>query len=356
MPDIIKGKGKIPTSGGGMYVDGGTSKPSVGGSLASAVRGAALVPTKTTPTVSAAIAGAARGGALGKALTESVAARNSGSYSSGGSTYSEPAGSENSKVTDLSDYLRKEQAAKTEAALARLKGNYDNDVLMYDAQSGKLPGLYNAQRNTLAANSAQEQRNFDERAAAAGLNSGTSGQAGLARSALLQRGMAELGQSEADAQAEIDLAKSQLKAKYESDVAAQQAEDEATLYDLLYQEAVRQQNARSGGSSGSYSSGGSSRRSSSTSMTENELAKRASSIIGDSDSNVNRWSGTRAGSIINGVTSGTTKANFSDVKRTVQGRVAAGDTAGAAQVVKNTWYLLDNKQRKELENMGFSVS
>lgn len=353
MPDIIKGKGKIPTSGGGMYVDGGNSKPSVGGILASAVRGAALVPTKTTPTVSAAIAGAARGGALGKALTESVAARNSGSYSSGGSTYSEPAVSENSKVTDLSDYLRKEQAAKTEAALARLKGNYDNDVLMYDAQSGKLPGLYNAQRNTLAANSAQEQRNFDERAAAAGLNSGTSGQAGLARSALLQRGMAELGQSEADAQAEIDLAKSQLKAKYESDVAAQQAEDEATLYDLLYQEAVRQQNARSGGSSGSYSSGGSSRRSGgSAKVTESSLSK----IIGDSDSNVNRWSGTRAGSIINGVTSGTTKANFSDVKRTVQGRVAAGDTAGAAQVVKNTWYLLDNKQRKELENMGFSVS
>lgn len=353
MPDIIKGKWKIPTSGGGMYVDGGTSKPSVGGSLASAVRGAALVPRRTTPTVSAAIAGAARGGALGKALTESVASRNSGAYSSGGSAYSEPAVSEDSKATDLSDYLRKEQAAKTEAALARLKGNYDNDLLMYDAQSGKLPGIYNAQRNTLAANSAQEQRNFDERAAAAGLNSGTSGQAGLARSALLQRGMAELGQSEADAQAEIDLAKSQLKAKYESDVAAQKAEDEATLYDLLYQEAVRQQNARSGGSSGSYSSGGRSRRSGgSAKVTESSLSK----IIGDSDSNVNRWSGTRAGSIIKGVTSGTTKANFSDVKRTVQGRVAAGDTAGAAQVVKNTWYLLDNKQRKELENMGFSVS
>lgn len=259
MPDIIKGtKKKTPISGGGAYVDGGDGKNTVqtpgrsggsvlGGRLAGALKDA------VSQTVSAVASGRANTPSSAPVSSAPAAASSAQGAMDTSAGYT---GSVTENVTDLSDYLRKQQAAATEAALAGLKSAYDKNVLQYNAQRGKIPGLYDTQRNALAANTAQERRSFDERAVASGLNTGTTGQAELARSALLQQGMADLGQSEADALAEIDLAKSQLQAEYENAIAQQKAQDEATLLERLYEEAVRQQNARSGGTSGSYSYGG----------------------------------------------------------------------------------------------------
>ncbi len=258
MPDIIKGtKKKTPISGGGAYVDygggrsagqtSGKSGGTLGGLLARAIVEATKKATRD------AIAGGSRtttpAGQMTSTPTETRPAQET-SY-----TGAEYAGTAGSGGNDLSDYLRRQQAASTEAALAGLKGAYDKNVLQYNAQRGKIPGLYDTQRNALAANTAQERRSFDERAVASGLNTGTTGQAELARSALLQQGMADLGQSEADALAEIDLAKSQLQAEYENAIAQQKAQDEATLLERLYEEAVRQQNARLSAASRSSGSG-----------------------------------------------------------------------------------------------------
>ena len=260
MPDIIKGtKKKTPISGGGAYVDygggrsagqtSGKSGGTLGGLLARAIVEATKKATRD------AIAGGSRtttpAGQMTSNPTETRPAQET-SYTGAGY-----AGTAGSGGNDLSDYLRRQQAASTEAALAGLKGAYDKNVLQLDAQRGKIPGLYDAQRNTLAANTAQDRRSFDERAAAAGLNSGTSGQAELTRSSVLQQGMAGLGESEAEALADIDLAKSQLQAEYETAAAQRKAQDEAALQDRLYEEAVRQQNAGSGSYS-SYRGGGSS--------------------------------------------------------------------------------------------------
>lgn len=191
----------------------------------------------------------ASAGALKSAIsaaTNAVAEGASGSRrgGGGGSVQVVDSGGYSGGVSDLSDYLRQQQAAQTEAALAALKGAYDKNVLLYDAQRGKLPALYNAQRNQLASDVAQSRRAYDERALASGLNTGTAGQADLARSSVMNQGMADIGQAEADALAEIDLARSKLQAEYENAIAQQKAQDGAALLERLYEEAVRQDNAR----------------------------------------------------------------------------------------------------------------
>ena len=196
-------------------------------------------------------------------------------------------------VSDLSDYLRQQQAAQTEAALAALKGAYDKNVLLYDAQRGKLPALYNAQRNQLASDVAQSRRAYDERALASGLNTGTAGQADLARSSVMNQGMADIGQAEADALAEIDLARSQLQAEYENAIAQQKAQDGAALLERLYEEAVRQDNARmDAASTPSYRTVVSTSGASGTSGTS--LADRLAALAGTGGSSGSSYKDTTA--------------------------------------------------------------
>lgn len=211
------------------------------GSTASVIKGAAGAANRFANAY-----GNALGGALKSAVSAVAGAAKgaSGSSGGGGSVQVVDSGGYSGGVSDLSDYLRQQQAAQTEAALAALKGAYDKNVLLYDAQRGKLPALYNAQRNQLASDVAQSRRAYDERALASGLNTGTAGQADLARSSVMNQGMADIGQAEADALAEIDLARSQLQAEYENAIAQQKAQDGAALLERLYEEAVRQDNAR----------------------------------------------------------------------------------------------------------------
>jgi len=131
-----------------------------------------------------------------------------------------------------------------EAALAALKSAYDKNSLLYSHQRSQLSPLYDAQRNQLASDVARARRAYDERALSSGLNTGTAGQADLARSSVMQQGMADIGKAEADALAEIDLARAQLQAEYENAIAQKKAEDGAALLEQLYKEAVRQDNAR----------------------------------------------------------------------------------------------------------------
>lgn len=288
MPDIIKGtKKKTPISGSGAYVDygGGRSAGQTSGKSGSTIGGllaGAIVDATKKETRDATAGGSRTTTPAGQTAYTPTETRSAQETAYTGAGYAGTAGS----GTDLSDYLRRQQAADTEAALAGLKGAYDKNVLQLDAQREKIPGLYDAQRNTLAANTAQERRNFDERAAAAGLNSGTSGQAELARSSVLQQGMAGLGESEAEALADIDLAKSQLAAEYETNVAQRKAQDEATLQGRLYEEQVRQQNAGSNSYS-SYRGGGSG----SGSSLREKVAETIGTPVGKTVSAVNAGSG-----------------------------------------------------------------
>ena len=260
--------GRTTTKGVGSTIPG-TTTPSLSGKLKSAMSdfangsGGGWMPnlnpsgavTPSTPATGSGLGSAATsaarksivGAALGGVGGSGATTREAESTPPQVTAVSAPAaggGEYSGGVTDLSDYLRQQQQAATEAALAALKSAYDKNSLLYSHQRSQLSPLYDAQRNQLASDVARARRAYDERALSSGLNTGTAGQADLARSSVMQQGMADIGQAEADALAEIDLARAQLQAEYENAIAQKKAEDGAALLEQLYKEAVRQDNAR----------------------------------------------------------------------------------------------------------------
>ena len=261
--------GSTTTKGVGSTIPG-TTTPSLSGKLKSAMSdfangsGGSWMPssnpsgavTPSTPATGSGLGSAATsaarksivGAALGGVGGSGATTREAESTPSQVTAVSAPAagggGEYSGGVTDLSDYLRQQQQAATEAALAALKSAYDKNSLLYSHQRSQLSPLYDAQRNQLASDVARARRAYDERALSSGLNTGTAGQADLARSSVMQQGMADIGKAEADALAEIDLARAQLQAEYENAIAQKKAEDGAALLEQLYKEAVRQDNAR----------------------------------------------------------------------------------------------------------------
>ncbi len=142
---------------------------------------------------------------------------------------------------DLTEYIKQASAARVEAALAGLKGAYEKAMAGYDLKEQRLPGHYNAERNKAAVQSAIAKQNFNERAAASGLNSGTGGQAELSRSAAYQSALAGIGVAQADAQANLDLERANLTAEYQTAIAQAEATGNADLAEALYKEMIRVQ-------------------------------------------------------------------------------------------------------------------
>lgn len=142
----------------------------------------------------------------------------------------------------LAEYLKQAQAANTEAELARLQGAYEASMRGYDAQGEQLPAGYNAARNNLAAQNDIAQRNFDERAVAAGLSSGAADQALLSRQNAYVGGLASIDEEQANAQAALDLQKANTTTNYETAIAEARNTGDATLANALYNELVRVQN------------------------------------------------------------------------------------------------------------------
>lgn len=160
-------------------------------------------------------------------------------------------------MSDLSNILKKQYAAQQEQALAELKSAYEKNTSALDEQAAAIPQQYEAARNDVAAQNAIARKNFNEQAAATGMNTGTAGQAELARSSAYQSALAGLNASQQNAQQALERDRLNLQAQYENAFAAQKAQNEAALQSALYQEMLRQQSygAAYGGSSGSGGGG-----------------------------------------------------------------------------------------------------
>ena len=141
------------------------------------------------------------------------------------------------EVNDLYDAAR-------ERKLAQLKTAFDQSVEALRAERAELPGVYDGQKNAAAAQSEMAGRSFNEYAAASGLNSGTAGQAALARSNQLQGDLTALGQQEAAEQADIARRESQLRTQYADDVAAAVAQGEYDRAAALLEEYRRAETSR----------------------------------------------------------------------------------------------------------------
>lgn len=173
-------------------------------------------------------------GMLSGALSGSTGGGTTGGGSSTGGTGS-------GSGYDLSEWLKKQYESALESELAGLKDAYEKNTASLDDEEARLSGIYDPQRNRIAAQNALAKRAWDERAAANGLSSGASGQAELARSSVMQRDLASIGEEEANAYADVSLRKRNLTIEYTNAIAQAKANGQAELAKALYNELVRVQ-------------------------------------------------------------------------------------------------------------------
>lgn len=164
---------------------------------------------------------------------------------SGGKDGSEyiPLEQQTSAVQDYSNYLEEMYAAQKRAALAELNAAYESNLATIDRAGQGVGALYQNARNQSVGASELSKRNFAEYAAASGLNSGTGGQAELARNVALQNNLNNIDTAEADTYADLELQRAQAEIDYNNAIAQAEAEGDYELANALYQEKVRVQEA-----------------------------------------------------------------------------------------------------------------
>ena len=153
-------------------------------------------------------------------------------------------------MADMSSYLKQQYAAQTERDLAELKSVYEKNLQTYTDAENQLPQKYEEARNSAAAQNAIARKNFNETATRTGLNTGTTGQAELARSSVYQSQLGALDRAQANAQQELEQGKLTLQRDYENAIAKARAENEAALNNALYNEMLRNQTYSGGGGGG----------------------------------------------------------------------------------------------------------
>lgn len=146
-------------------------------------------------------------------------------------------------VNDYSAYLEQMYAAQKAAALAELQNAYEQNVNAIDRAGEGIGAAYQDARNQTAGASEQAAKNFYEYAAAHGLNSGTGGQAELARNVTLQNDLNTLNGGEAQAVADLELQRSNAETEYNNAIARAEAEGDYQAAAALYKEKVRVEEA-----------------------------------------------------------------------------------------------------------------
>lgn len=146
-------------------------------------------------------------------------------------------------ASSQADYINSLYAAQQQAALAKLKSAYEQNVIDVNAQAQKIPQTYQAARNQTAASAEQGKAAFNERAAANGINSGAGSQAALAMSNQNAANMSALNTQEANAVTDLDNTRLKLSTAYQNDIAQAIASGNIAKAQALYGEAVRVDNS-----------------------------------------------------------------------------------------------------------------
>jgi hypothetical protein len=133
-------------------------------------------------------------------------------------------------------YIEEMYRQKQEAQEAALRSAYEQNVNTLNATKEKIPGQYQEARNAAAGQAAVQRSNFNEYAAASGLNSGAGGQAQLAFSNALQGNLSGLDKAQANALSELDLQMANLETSYRNAVQQAIAQGEFDKAQALYQE------------------------------------------------------------------------------------------------------------------------
>lgn len=138
-----------------------------------------------------------------------------------------------------SDYINGVYDAQLESQKQALESAYNQKEAEYSAAEAKIPAQYDAQRNALSAQNEIEKANFNEQAAASGLNVGAGSQARLSQSNAYQQGMTALGKAQADAAANLQLERTKAKTAYQDAIQQAIKDNDARRAQALYEEAKR---------------------------------------------------------------------------------------------------------------------
>ncbi len=138
-----------------------------------------------------------------------------------------------------SDYINGVYDARIEAQKQALESAYNQKEAEYAAAEAKIPAQYDAQRNALSAQNEIEKANFNEQAAASGLNVGAGSQARLSQSNAYQQGMTAIGKAQADAASNLQLERTKAKTAYQDAIQQAIKDNDAQRAQALYQEAQR---------------------------------------------------------------------------------------------------------------------
>lgn len=142
-------------------------------------------------------------------------------------------------ATDQSAYINAMYAANEAAARENLRSEYENNLAELDRAQGRLPDAYNAAVDQANAQAAINRANFNEAAAANGINTGAGSQVRLSQNNALQGNVASIRKAQADAQSDLDFQRTQLEAQYQQAIRDAIAKNDLEKAQALYQEARR---------------------------------------------------------------------------------------------------------------------
>lgn len=132
------------------------------------------------------------------------------------------------------DYIKSTIAAQRDAAAKELEAAYQKNLAALDRQQTETQQQYDASRNQAQAEYEQNVKNYDEYAAAGGINSGANAQARLAFGNQRQSGLSSLSQGEANALQTIAQNRTDTTNAYNANAASLGADYGAKEYDALY--------------------------------------------------------------------------------------------------------------------------
>ena len=142
-------------------------------------------------------------------------------------------------ATSQADYINALYDANEQKQRAALETAYDANVATLNQQAATIAPQYQQAANAAAAQSAVAQAAFNERAAAAGMNTGAGSQAALAQNNALQSNISSIRQAESEALAEVEAQRASLAQQYQKAIAEAVANNDAARAQALYAEAVR---------------------------------------------------------------------------------------------------------------------
>lgn len=142
-------------------------------------------------------------------------------------------------ATSQADYINAMYDANEQRQKAALEAEYNANVSALDRQAQTIAPEYQQAANAAAAQAAMNQAAFNERAAAAGINTGAGSQAALAQNNALLGSISAVRRAESEALADVEAQRASLAQQYQKAIAEAIANNEANRAAALYSEAMR---------------------------------------------------------------------------------------------------------------------